>query len=75
LIPPTPGADHTIRDLSSKPRSGDVADLWSPETITDKTDLGLILGAFSALAYFIGPVAALVLIAFVAGRLSTPRDK
>jgi len=33
----------------------------------DKNDLGLLLGALSALAIFIGPIAALVIVAFVAG--------
>jgi hypothetical protein len=36
----------------------------------DKTDIGLILGAFSALTYCIGPVAALVIVAYIAGRLT-----
>jgi hypothetical protein len=35
----------------------------------DKTDLGLLLGGFSALALLIGTIAALVVMAFVAGYL------
>jgi len=35
----------------------------------DKTDLSLILSAFSALALIVGPFAALVLTAFAAGLL------
>jgi hypothetical protein len=38
-----------------------------------KTDLSLYLSAFGALAYLIGPIAALVVIAFIAGRLTAPR--
>jgi hypothetical protein len=35
----------------------------------DKTDLSLILGAFSALAIITAPIAALIIAAFVAGLL------
>ena len=35
----------------------------------DKTDISLILGAFSAIAVFSTPVAALTLAAFLAGLL------
>jgi hypothetical protein len=41
----------------------------------DRTDLSLILAAFSALAVFIGPVAALVMVAFVVGVLVGERRK
>ena len=36
----------------------------------NKTDLSLILSAFSAFALIVGPTAALVIAAFIAGRLS-----
>ncbi|MCW3062846.1 MAG: hypothetical protein JWN32_18 [Solirubrobacterales bacterium] len=35
----------------------------------DKTDLSIILAAFSALAVFLGAIAALVTAAFIAGLL------
>jgi hypothetical protein len=46
----------------------------------DKTDLSLILSAFSALAIVIGPIAALVIAGFIAGlllgqRRRLPRDR
>ena len=39
----------------------------------DKTDISLILAAFSALAVLSTPIAALVLTAFVAGFLTVQR--
>jgi hypothetical protein len=41
----------------------------------DKTDVGLLLGAFSALALFIGDLAALVVIAFAAGYVLGRADR
>jgi hypothetical protein len=41
----------------------------------DKTDISLILGAFSALAVLLGAIAALVVAAFVAGLLLGQRRR
>jgi hypothetical protein len=41
----------------------------------DKTDISLILGAFSALAVILGAIAALVIAAFVAGLLLGQRRR
>jgi hypothetical protein len=35
-----------------------------------KDDLALLLGAFSALAVLVGPIAALVVVAYAAGRIT-----
>jgi glycine/D-amino acid oxidase-like deaminating enzyme len=41
----------------------------------DKTDVSLVLSAFSALAILIGPIAGLVIAAFIAGLLLGQRRR
>ena len=60
--------------LEPQAESNSCAALWNDFGVS-RTDISLILSAFSALTILLGPTAAVVLIAFLAGVLVGSRHK